>query len=106
MPAQAIFRARYTDEDALAEQLSKLFAAQRFQIKMHHPTLLNSPCQHFISLGCGSRTQVAAQSSQPSLDVRSQRQAGWLDTRWNSPVAVVNTNMESAGLENITVRAS
>ncbi|KAI0436135.1 hypothetical protein F4803DRAFT_557312 [Xylaria telfairii] len=33
MPAQAIFRARYTDEEALAEQLSKLFAAQRIQIK-------------------------------------------------------------------------
>ncbi|KAI1349744.1 hypothetical protein F5Y01DRAFT_169636 [Xylaria sp. FL0043] len=33
MPAQAIFRARYTDEDALAEQLLKLFPAQQIRIK-------------------------------------------------------------------------
>ncbi|KAI1741257.1 hypothetical protein F4680DRAFT_72431 [Xylaria scruposa] len=33
MPAQAIFRARYTDEEALAELLSKRFPTQGFQIK-------------------------------------------------------------------------
>ncbi|KAI0448675.1 hypothetical protein F5B21DRAFT_509906 [Xylaria acuta] len=32
MPAKAIFRARYTDEEALAELLSKLFPGQKFQI--------------------------------------------------------------------------
>ncbi|KAI0860579.1 hypothetical protein F4860DRAFT_198477 [Xylaria cubensis] len=33
MPAQAIFRARYTDEEALAGLLLKRFPTQSFQIK-------------------------------------------------------------------------
>ncbi|KAI0872734.1 hypothetical protein GGS24DRAFT_426429 [Hypoxylon argillaceum] len=33
MSAHANFRARYTDEDALADQLFKLFPTQRIQIK-------------------------------------------------------------------------
>ncbi|KAI1123391.1 hypothetical protein F5Y10DRAFT_54332 [Nemania abortiva] len=37
MSAQANFRARYTDEDALAEQLLKLFPTQRVQIKVSQP---------------------------------------------------------------------